>query len=123
MWAIILIPARLKAPAPTILWLHSSSYDHNQLLQPNTNGGEEPLGVTLVKRGWVVFAPDAAWYGERAGQGPAGTRQFTREQEDSLHKYHLWFGRTLWGMFVHDDQIALDYLRTRPEVDQKKIRA
>jgi len=123
MSAMMLIPDSLKAPAPTILWLHSSSYDHNQLLQPNTNGGEEPLGVTLVKRGWVVFAPDAAWYGDRAGQGPAGTRQFTREQEDSLHKYHLWFGRTLWGMFVHDDQIALDYLGTRPEVDQKKIGA
>lgn len=123
MSALMLIPDNVKAPAPAILWLHSSSYDHNHLLQPNTNGGAEPLGLTFVKRGWVVFAPDAAWYGDRAGQGPAGTRQFTREQEDSLHKYHLWFGRTLWGMFVRDDQIALDYLGTRPEVDMKKIGA
>jgi len=42
---------------------------------------------------------------------------------DSLHKYNLWFGRTLWGMFVRDDQIALDYLCTRPEVDVKRIGA
>jgi lysophospholipase L1-like esterase/dienelactone hydrolase len=123
MSAMILIPDGVKAPAPTILWLHSSSYDHTQLLQPNTNGGEEPLGITFVKRGWVVFAPDAAWYGARAGQGPAGSRELTREQMDSLHKYHLWFGRTLWGMFVRDDQVALDYLCTRPEVDVKKIGA
>ncbi|HEV3439156.1 MAG TPA: GDSL-type esterase/lipase family protein [Gemmata sp.] len=123
MSAMLLIPDNLKAPAPTILWLHSSSYDHTQLLQPNTNGGEEPLGLTFVKRGWVVFAPDAAWYGDRAGQGPAGSRELTREQMDSLHKYHLWFGRTLWGMFVRDDQIALDYLCTRPEVDVKRIGA
>ncbi|MCE9560877.1 MAG: dienelactone hydrolase family protein [Planctomycetes bacterium] len=123
MSALMLIPDNVKAPAPTILWLHSSSYDHTQLLQPNTNGGEEPLGITYMKRGWVVFAPDAAWYGDRAGQGPAGSRELTREQMDSLHKYHLWFGRTLWGMFVRDDQVALDYLCTRPEVDVKKIGA
>lgn len=123
MSAMMLIPDGLKGPAPTIHWLHSSSYDHTQLLQPNANGGEEPLGVTFVKRGWVVFAPDAAWYGDRAGQGPAGSRELTREQQDSLHKYHLWFGRTLWGMFVRDDQVALDYLVTRPEVDAKKIGA
>jgi lysophospholipase L1-like esterase/dienelactone hydrolase len=123
MSAMMLIPDNVKTPAPTILWLHSSSYDHHQLLQPNTNGGEEPLGLTFVRRGWVVFAPDAAWYGDRAGQGPAGSRELTREQQDSLHKYNLWFGRTLWGMFVRDDQVALDYLCTRPEVDVKKIGA
>jgi dienelactone hydrolase len=32
-------------------------------------------------------------------------------------------GRTLWGMFVRDDQVALDYLCTRPEVDTKRIGA
>ncbi|MCS6864482.1 MAG: GDSL-type esterase/lipase family protein [Gemmataceae bacterium] len=121
--ALLLIPEPLKAPAPAILWLHSSSYDHHQLLQPNTNGGEEPLGITFLKRGWVVFAPDAAWYGDRVGQGPAGSRETGREQQDSLHKYNLWFGRTLWGMFVRDDQVALDYLTSRPEVDPKRIGA
>jgi lysophospholipase L1-like esterase/dienelactone hydrolase len=123
MSAMLLVPDGLKGPAPTVLWLHSSSYDHDQLLTPNMNGGEEPLGVTFVKRGWVVFAPDAAWYGDRAGQGPAGPRELTREQQDSLHKYNLWFGRTLWGMFVRDDQVALDYLCSRPEVDAKRIGA
>jgi dienelactone hydrolase len=123
MSAMLLVPDVVKTPAPTILWLHSSSYDHHQLLQPNTNGGAEPLGLTFIKRGWVVFAPDAAWYGDRAGQGPAGPRETAREQQDSLHKYNLWYGRTLWSMFVRDDQIALDYLSTRPEVDGNKIGA
>jgi dienelactone hydrolase len=123
MSAMLLVPLGLKGRAPAILWLHSSSYDHHQLLQPNTNGGAEPLGITFVKRGYVVLAPDAAWYGDRAGQGPAGPRELTREQQDSLHKYHLWFGRTLWGMFVRDDQIALDYLCALPFVDTKRIGA
>ena len=35
----------------------------------------------------------------------------------------MWFGRTLWGMFVRDDQVALDYLCTRPEVDTSRIGA
>ena len=76
-----------------------------------------------MKRGYVVLAPDAAWYGERAGQGPAGPRELTREQQDSLHKYNLWFGRTLWGMFVRDDWIALDYLCSLPMVDVNRIGA
>jgi lysophospholipase L1-like esterase/dienelactone hydrolase len=121
--AMMLIPDALKERAPTILWLHSSSFDHRQLLVPNTNGGEEPLGLTYIKRGWVVFAPDAAWYGDRAGQGPAGSSENTTNQQGSQLKYHLWFGRTLWGMFVRDDQVALDYLCTRPEVDTKRIGA
>lgn len=123
MSAMLLVPEGLDKPAPAILWLHSSSYDHNQLLMSNSNGGEEPLGITLVKRGYVVFAPDAAWYGDRAGEGPAGTLETTRGQQDSLHKYNLWFGRTLWGMFVRDDQVALDYLCSLPFVDAKRIGA
>jgi lysophospholipase L1-like esterase/dienelactone hydrolase len=123
MSAMLLVPHGITGLNPAVLWLHSSSYDHTQLLMPNTNGGEEPLGVTLVKRGYVVLAPDAAWYGDRAGQGPAGPRELTREQQDSLHKYHLWFGRTLWGMFVRDDQVALDYLCSLPFVDATRIGA
>lgn len=121
--AMLLVPDGLSKPAPTILWLHSSSFDHNQLLVPKSNGGEEPLGLTLVKKGYVVFAPDAAWYGERAGNGPGGIREDTTAQQTSLHKFDLWLGRTLWGRFVRDDQVALDYLCSRPEVDAKRIGA
>ncbi|HUR54708.1 MAG TPA: dienelactone hydrolase family protein, partial [Gemmataceae bacterium] len=123
MSAMLLVPHSAGRQNPAVLWLHSSSYDHTQLLAAGMNGGDEPLGLTFVQRGWVVFAPDAAWYGERAGKGPAGSRETTREQMDSLHKYHLWFGRTLWGMFVRDDQIALDYLCSLPFVDKAKIGA
>jgi dienelactone hydrolase len=121
--ALLLIPDELKKPAPAILWLHSSTPDSNQILTPHTNGGEEPLGEVLVRRGYVVLAPDAAWYGERAGAGPAGSAESGFAQQQSLMKLNLWLGRTLWGMFVRDDQIALDYLCTRPEVDAKRIGA
>ena len=44
-------------------------------------------------------------------------------QRDSLFKLNLWAGRTLWGMMPRDDQIALDYLASRPEVDPERIGA
>jgi dienelactone hydrolase len=40
-----------------------------------------------------------------------------------LHKLDLWFGRTLWGRFVRDDRVALDYLCSRPEVDAARVGA
>jgi lysophospholipase L1-like esterase/dienelactone hydrolase len=121
--ALLLLPDRRQKPAPAILWLHSSTPDKTQVITPDTEGGHEPLGEVFVKSGYVVLAPDAYWHGERAGTGPAGTAETGRAEMDSLHKLHLWMGRTLWGMFVRDDQIALDYLCGRPEVDRSRIGA
>jgi lysophospholipase L1-like esterase len=123
IFAMLLIPDGLKKPAPAILWLHSSSHDHTDLLCPNRNGGAEPLGVALVKRGYVVLGLDNWWHGDRRGTGPAGPKETDNNEQQSLLKLNLWLGRTLWGMFVRDDQIALDYLCGRPEVDGKRIGA
>jgi lysophospholipase L1-like esterase/dienelactone hydrolase len=121
--ALLLIPEKREPKAAAILWLHSSTPDSNQLLTPNTNGGPEPLGEVFVQRGYVVLAPDAAWYGGRATTGPSGATDPGRLAQESLHKLDLWFGRTLWGRFVRDDRIALDYLCSRPEVDSARIGA
>ncbi len=123
MTAFLIVPRDRPKPMPAVLWLHSSSYDRHQLLLPGYNGGSEPLGETFAKAGYVVLAPDACWYGGRAGQGPGGPAEKAREQQESLFKWNLWQGRTLWGMFVRDDQVALDYLCTLPEVDAKRIGA
>jgi dienelactone hydrolase/lysophospholipase L1-like esterase len=121
--ALLLVPDGLRAPAPAVLWLHSSTPDKTQIVTPHTNGGAEPLGEKLVRAGYVVCAPDAYWHGDRAGTGPAGPMEAGRSEQESLLKLHLWLGRTLWGMFVRDDQIALDYLCSRPEVDTSRIGA
>jgi dienelactone hydrolase len=44
-------------------------------------------------------------------------------EQEEWAKLNLWLGRTLWGMFVRDDQVALDYLCSRPEVDAQRIGA
>jgi lysophospholipase L1-like esterase len=121
--AILLLPEKRESKVAAILWLHSSTPDSNQLLTPYTNGGPESLGEVFVKKGYVVLAPDAAWYGGRAATGPSGPMEAGRLAQDPLHKLDLWFGRTLWGRFVRDDRIALDYLCLRPEVDATRIGA
>ncbi len=121
--ALVLVPEKRAKSAPAILWLHSSTPDKTQVITPDTEGGHEPLGEVLVRAGYVVLAPDAYWHGERGGTGPAGAGETGRAEMESLHKLHLWMGRTLWGMFVRDDQIALDYLCGRPEVDRSRIGA
>lgn len=119
--SLIIIPDKLEKPAPAILWLHSSSYDYADILTPNRNGGSEPLGAALAKKGYVVMSIDNWWHGDRAGTGPGGAKERGNDEQQSLHKLHLWLGYTLWGMFVRDDQIALDYLISRPEVDAMRI--
>lgn len=121
--ALLILPTKSKTPVPAVLWLHSSSPDKTQILIPNTNGGAEPLGLVLVRKGYAVLSPDAYWHGDREGTGPAGSAETGRAEQESLHKLHLWQGRTLWGMFVRDDQVALDYLCARPEIDAKRIGA
>jgi len=69
------------------------------------------------------MAIDSYFNGERRGEGPAGKMEMqdNNNQEMSLFKLNLWFGRSLWGMQLRDEQIALDYLMTRPEINPNKI--
>ncbi|MGV3663046.1 MAG: dienelactone hydrolase family protein [Prosthecobacter sp.] len=127
--ALVLIPEKRAQPAPAVLWLHSSTPDKNALITPGTE--PESIGEALVRQGYVVMAPDAWYYGDRAENVPSGPRDvyhrgvppYANVTQDALLKLNLWLGRTLWGMMVRDDQIALDYLCQRPEVDTKRIGA
>jgi dienelactone hydrolase/lysophospholipase L1-like esterase len=121
--ALLLVPAGRKGPVPAILWLHSSTPDKTQVIIPGTNGGDVSLGEAFVRAGYAVLSPDSHWHGDRAGTGPSGTAESGRAEQEDLFKFNLWFGRTLWGMFVRDDQVALDYLCSRPEVDASRIGA
>jgi len=80
-------------------------------------------GEALVRQGYVVLCIDAYAFGERRFQGPAGKKEEGGRTEASLFKTFLWEGRTLWGMMVRDDLLALNYLTSRPEVDPKRIAA
>jgi dienelactone hydrolase len=120
----IAIPEDGKPRHPAILTMHghSSTKDNMFGYDPTSQNVAE----LLAKNGYVVIGIDNYFNGERKGTGPAGaleTMQRGSDQEMSLFKLNLWLGRTLWGMMLRDEQIALDYLLTRPEVDPARVGA
>jgi dienelactone hydrolase len=113
--------AQTKAPAILYCHWHGGQYDigKNELL--GTNATPVAPGPALAEAGYVVLGIDAPCFGERNGQGPDGPQQKGGAGEMTAAKFHLWAGRTLWGMILRDDLTALDYLCSRPEVDAARI--
>ena len=123
----LMIPSGCKGLRPAILYHHHHACKYKQ-------GKEELIiraypkldfatGETLARRGYVVLCIDAYAFGRRRFEGPAGKKEEGAETEASLFKMFLWQGRTLWGMMVRDDLLALNYLLSRPEVDAKRVAA
>jgi dienelactone hydrolase len=127
VYGYMLVPADHKGRGPAILYNHYHGGKYKQ-------GKEEVLtkafskldfvtGEELVRKGYVVQCIDAYAFGQRRYQGPAGRKEEGGRTESSLFKAFLWEGRTLWGMMVRDDMLALNYLVSRPEVDPERIAA
>lgn len=101
----------------------------------------------LAKRGYVVLVPDNFAFGSRRVQyqdvagfawGPWRTEGLTDddpENPENIERYNEWAGHhegimakslfcggTTWpGVFLREDQRALDVLCARPEVDEKRV--
>jgi hypothetical protein len=110
-----------RGPFPAVLWCHWHGGDHVRGLAAieQTAYTPEPPGPALARRGYVVLGVDAPGFGQRHGLGP--DRTTGREGESSWAKHQLLYGRTLWGLMLHDDLCALDLLATRPEVDPARL--
>lgn len=119
------LPDGLQGPAPAVYYLHyhggQYSLGKDELLKPNSRGAMP--AAELTARGYVVLCIDAYGFGERQGKGPGGPSEKGSAEELSLAKLNLWLGRTLWGMMLRDELIALDALAARPEVDPSRIGA
>ena len=127
----IYIPKGLTEKAPAILYLHYHGDEfetgQNELLfsWPLAESGQ-PLLDKFIERGYVVMAIDAYAFTTRGGMGPGyvpGTdeKETGLAEEASLYKFLTVQGISYMGMIIRDDQIALDYLTTRPEIDPERI--
>ena len=127
VYGYILVPSGHKGRGPAILYHHQHGGKYKR-------GKEEVItktyakldfatGEELARAGYVVLCIDAYAFGDRRFQGPAGKREEGGRTESALFKTFLWEGKTLWGMMVRDDLLALNYLLSRPEVDAKRIAA
>jgi len=116
------IPTGVKGKVPVILGMHGHSSTKDNIFGSDPATHQNVMAL-LVSNGYAVMAIDSYFNGERRGTGPAGTNEMqTRaDQELSQFKINLWFGRSLWGMQLRDEQIALDYLTSRREIDAERI--
>lgn len=119
----LLLPKGVSGKAPAILFCHwhGGEYEIGKEELFQARHMPEAPGPALAKRGFVVLAIDTYCFGERNGRGPDGPAEKGADGEQSAVKFNLWVGRTLWGMILRDDLMALDYLASRPEVDADHI--
>ncbi len=119
----ILLPKNVSGKAPAILYCHWHGGEYDIGKEEIFQARHTPAapGPTLARRGYVVLAIDAYCFGERNGKGPGGPEEKGSPGEMTASKFNLWVGRTLWGMILRDDLMALDYLASRPEVDAARI--
>lgn len=155
--AYLLIPDGLAKPAPAVIALHCHSGFYYfgkekaagienppkilQELMQNTYGGR-PFADELARRGFVVLAPDAFYFGSQRIDPDTLPDRFTmalrREQpgsdgyirafhalasqhESLLAKTIFSAGATWPGILLQGDRASVDYLLTRPEVDPNRI--
>ncbi len=101
-------PVTGKLPAVLVVHGHWAMARRDPVVQARCLG--------LVKLGFVVLAVDAFGAGERYTEPARGT------YHGALYGSTLWpAGLTLLGVQVHDNHRAVDYLRTRPEVDGDRL--
>lgn len=112
------IPEGRTTPGPAILYhhYHGGEYDNgkSEILKPWII--DKAPAKALADAGYVVMAIDAYSFGQRQFQGPAGDRESGARTESALFKSMIWQGKTLWGMMVRDDMLALNYLLSRADI-------
>ena len=119
----LLIPNDGKSKHPAIYYCHwhGGNYDLGKQEIFTTHHTPQVPAEVLTSLGYAVIAIDTYCFGERSGKGPDGPEEKGSAEELTTSKYELWMGRSLWGMMVRDDLMALEYLFSRPEIDTMKV--
>jgi dienelactone hydrolase len=119
----LLLPKGATHKKPGILFCHwhGGEYDIGKEELFQSRHTPEAPGPALARRGFVVLGIDAYCFGERNGQGPGGPEEKGSAGEMTASKFNLWVGRSLWGMILRDDLMALDYLASRAEVNPDRL--
>jgi dienelactone hydrolase len=121
----VLIPDGLTGPVPGVIAAHGHSSGGKLAvvgLREASPGVAETIdqlnydyGVQAVRRGYVVFCPDARGFGERREWIYEKPEQLLDSSCRQLAHMALPLGLTVAGMWTWDLMRLLDYMQTRPE--------
>jgi dienelactone hydrolase len=127
----VLIPNGLRAAAPGLIAAHGHS-SGGKLAVAGIRGLDPRIdqtiaehnydyGVQAVRRGYVVFCPDARGFGERREWLYDKAEQLLDSSCRQLAHMGIPLGLTVAGMWTWDLMVLLDYMATRPEVQDQKL--
>ncbi|MEH7381594.1 alpha/beta hydrolase family protein [Bacillus sp. JJ1533] len=125
----VLVPNHLGGKkAPAILALHGHGYGNKDIvgLDPDGNdrkgdpGLHKDFAIELVKRGFIVMAPELIGFGDRTysddmSHSPSDNSCY------SLATQLLLYGKTLAGLRVFECQKVLDFMEEYEEIDSSRI--
>ena len=115
--AILLIPDRRRPRAPGLLYMHwhAGMYDLGKEQLLKGVAVQPPYAPVCAEKGIVTLAIDSWCFGERKHEANG------QQGEQDAFKLMLWRGQVLYGMMMFDEFRALDYLASRPEVDNTQL--
>jgi dienelactone hydrolase len=121
----VLIPDRLTSPAPGVIAAHGHSSggklavvglrEVDPRIAQTIDQHNYDYGVQAVRRGYVVFCPDARGFGERREWQYEKPEQLLDSSCRQLAHMALPLGLTVAGLWTWDLMRLLDYMQTRPE--------
>lgn len=129
MIAYVLIPKNMKGRLPAVVACHGHGYGSKDVVELNFDGSEKTgdagyqknFAVELVKRGFLVIAPELLGFGDRTLEEDA---RKAHKGESSCYKIStnlLMMGKTMAGIRVYEVMRTIDYLLTRSEVDTDRV--
>jgi dienelactone hydrolase len=130
----VLIPKGATKPIPTVIAWHGHGYGVKDIVGLWEDGSEREtpegyhadFGVALCRRGFAVAAPEISCFGERHNDY-AYLRSFPGEpipstcHHTSVLAFHL--GGSALGLRMHDGKRLVDYLKTRRDLDTRRLGA
>jgi dienelactone hydrolase len=117
--AFLLVPDDRTTPGPAVLAIHGHGPGKSQVCGlAGTAAGNADYALQLVRRGYVVLAPDLRCFGERLDDLPADHYAC-----DSNLVHAVMAGRSPLAQNVWDMARALDYLQGHDLVDASHIAA